>query len=223
MIMKVIELLPSNFLPPLPELLPVGSMTSAHSHERNRDGRSSNDDEIIVIYENIPSKPFQDSMNHDIQVVPLDLSPRMGEPSKKQHRYDSPTMTIETGDIQIRADLFKARAYNNLHNEAKTRLLGLAGLTRGSDIHQAYDEVLRLKISIDERMEDVAGIIGEGFTRIDPPKLKEVSPVEDNQNETGLQQPPEPQPVARDQEQQRNKMNAFGLLEHRGANYLSGS
>ena len=114
--MKAIELLPSN-LPPLPELLPVGSMTSAHSDEFYRDGRSSNDDEIIVIYENIPSKTFhQDSGNHDIQVIPLDLSPRVTEPPKKQHRCESPI--TETGNIQIRADLFQARAYNNLQNES---------------------------------------------------------------------------------------------------------
>ena len=50
--MKAIELLPSN-LPPLPELLPVGSMTSAHSGELYSDSRSSDDDEIIVIYENM--------------------------------------------------------------------------------------------------------------------------------------------------------------------------
>ena len=55
-------------------------------------------------------------MNHDLQVVPLDLSPRMGEPSKKQHRCESPI--LERGNIQIRADLFQARAYNNLHNES---------------------------------------------------------------------------------------------------------
>jgi len=129
------------------------------------------------------------------------------------------------------------RGYKNLHNEANTRLLGLAGLTRGSDIHQAYHEVLRLKSSIDERMEGVAGMIGldEDFVQIDLPKLKEVSPEEENQNVTGLQQPPEPQqvassqqppeppPVARDPEQQKSKRNAFGLLEHRGENYLSES
>ena len=113
--MKAIELLPSN-LPPLPELLPVGSMTSAHSGELYREGRSSNDDEIMVIYENIPSKTFQDSVNHDIQVLPLDLSPRMTEPPKKQQRCES--LITETGNIQIRADLFQARAYNSLQNES---------------------------------------------------------------------------------------------------------
>ena len=111
--MKVVELLPSN-LPPLPELLPVGSMTSAHSDEFYRDGRSSNDDEIIVIYENIPSKPLQDSMNHEIQVIPLDLSPRMAEPQKKQHRCESPIN--ERGNIQFRA----ARAYNNESSQYQT-------------------------------------------------------------------------------------------------------
>lgn len=50
------------------------------------------------------------------------------------------------------------------------------------------------------------------FVQIDLPKPKEVSPGEDNHIETGSQGP---------QEQQRNKRNAFGLLEHRGANYLS--
>ena len=114
--MKAIELLPSN-LPPLPELLPVGSMTSAHNGEVYREGSSFNDDEIMVIYENIPSKTFhQSSVNHDIQVDPLDLSPRMTEPPKKQHRCKSPI--TETGDIQIRADLFQARAYNSLQNES---------------------------------------------------------------------------------------------------------
>ena len=126
--------------------------------------------------------------------------------------------------------------YNNLHNEAKTRLLGLAGLTRGSDIHQAYDEVLRLKTSIDERMEEVAGIIGKDFTRKDPPKLKEVSPVEDNQNETGLQEPVTgvlpgednhieigSQEAQEAQESHRNERNTFGLLKERGVKYLSKS
>lgn len=123
--------------------------------------------------------------------------------------------------------------YNNLHDKANTRLLGLAGLTRGSDVHVAYDGVLKLKRPIDERMRDIAEKIGKGFVEKYLPELKEVSPGGENQKETKLQEPvTEVLPGEGNhngigsqeaQESHQNEGNAFGLLKERGEKYLSKS
>ena len=117
-------------------------------------------------------------------------------------------------------------------NEDYERLDGLVGLTRGTDIHVAYREVLGMKRYIDDKMKDVAGIIGKDFTRIEPPKLEEVSSVEENHNKTGSQEPPEVLKVGDNHnktgsqeppEPQQKKRNAFGILVQRGPKYLSES
>ena len=101
-------------LPPLPELLPVGLMASYSDTSIDELLRSDDDDDIMVLYEHIPTKTSQ-SLNKGKEVFPLDLSSSRIDSSKKHHEKVS--QTTDKRDIQIRADLFKARSYNILQNQ----------------------------------------------------------------------------------------------------------
>ena len=98
-------------LPPLPELLPVGSMTSYSDASIDELLRSDDDDDIMVVYEHIPTKTSH-TVNKD-KAVPLDLSPKGAHSSKKQQEK----ISTEKSSIQISADLFEARSFNILQNQ----------------------------------------------------------------------------------------------------------
>ena len=101
--------IPLTPTPPLPELLPVNSMSPTHNDRHDSDNRSSNDDDVMIIYENIPSKMSQDRGSEDI---PLDLSLIKIDGNKENLKNDSPIS--EKSILKIRADLYEARTFNIL-------------------------------------------------------------------------------------------------------------
>ena len=73
--------------------------------------RSDDEDDITIVYENIPSKTSL-TVNKDIE-VPLDFSPMGAHSSKKQQEKN----LTEKSSMQIRVDLFEDRTYNILQNK----------------------------------------------------------------------------------------------------------
>ena len=101
-------------LPPLPELLPVGPMTSYSDASIDELLRSDDDDDITVVYEHIPTKTSH-IVNQEKEDFPLDLSPRRVDSSKKHQ--EKINQTTDKRNIQIRAELFETRSFNILQNQ----------------------------------------------------------------------------------------------------------
>ena len=99
-------------LPPLPELLPAGSMTSYSDASIDELLRSDDDDDIMVVYEHIPTKTSQ-TVNKDKEVYPLDLSPRRVVSSKKHQKKINQLADTRN----IKADLFETKSFNILQNQ----------------------------------------------------------------------------------------------------------
>ena len=113
---RYLELLPASTTTTMAEMLPIARQIDRLRWEEERETpllsldelmRSDDDDDIMVVYENIPSKTYL-TVNKDKE-VPLDPSPKGTHSSKN---------VTEKCNIQIREDLFEDRSYNILQNQS---------------------------------------------------------------------------------------------------------